>query len=121
MKAIPEQAHLEVDRIIKKFNLETFGKGSRCYVARIKGRHLYLALSDGSNVCPMCRLTYTGKMDGWEFAISIRRDEKYSAEELTFPGSDHLDGTIEGAMKAALKAHNEQLPDPLEVPTQVGR
>jgi hypothetical protein len=104
VKSIPEHSHLEVDRIIKKFNLETFGKNRRCYVARIKGRYMYLSLSDGINVSLMCRLTYTGKMDGWEFAISMRSDEKYDAEKLTFPGSDYLDGTIVGAMKAALEA-----------------
>ena len=105
MKSIPAEAHLEVDRIVKKFNFETFGKSHRSFVARIKGRHLYLSVSDGSHVSPRCRLTFTGKMDSWEFAISIRSEEKYDAATPTFPGSDHLDGTVAGAMKAALQAY----------------
>jgi hypothetical protein len=31
--------------------------------------------------------------------------EKYDSNEWCFDGSNHVDGTLEGAMKAALKAY----------------
>jgi hypothetical protein len=32
-------------------------------------------------------------------------DERYDEEEWFFPGAGHVDGTIEGAMKAGLEAY----------------
>jgi hypothetical protein len=44
-------------------------------------------------------------MDAWEFAIYKYSDDQYDAEEWFFPGSQHVDGTVEGALKAGLKAY----------------
>jgi hypothetical protein len=51
------------------------------------------------------RLTYTGDPASWEFAIYKYSDERYDAAEWLFPGSEHVDGTIEGALKAGLEAY----------------
>jgi hypothetical protein len=53
----------------------------------------------------MCRLTYTGKMDGWEFAIFKWSDEAYDPDEWFFPGFEEVDGTVQGAMRAGLEAY----------------
>ena len=44
-------------------------------------------------------------MQKWSFAIYKYSDEQYDEEEWFFPGSEHVDGTIEGAMKAGLEAY----------------
>jgi hypothetical protein len=41
----------------------------------------------------------------WEFAIFKYSDERYDPDEWMFPGGEELDGTIEGAMRAGLKAY----------------
>jgi hypothetical protein len=42
----------------------------------------------------------------WEFAIFKYSDERYDPDEWMFPGGEELDGTIEGAMRAGLKAYS---------------
>ena len=54
---------------------------------------------------PVARLTYTGDMKKWEFAIFKWTRERYDPDEWFFPGSNLFDGTIEGAMKAGLEAY----------------
>jgi hypothetical protein len=44
-------------------------------------------------------------MDKWEFAIFKWSSEKYAPNEWMFPGSEFVDGTIEGAMRAGLEAY----------------
>ena len=44
-------------------------------------------------------------MGDWEFAIFKYSDGNYDADEWMFPGSEHVDGTIEGAMRAGLEAY----------------
>jgi hypothetical protein len=44
-------------------------------------------------------------MSHWDFAIFKYSDMKYDPDEWLFPGSQHIDGTIEGAMKAGLEAY----------------
>ncbi|MEZ4769334.1 MAG: hypothetical protein R2844_13020 [Caldilineales bacterium] len=59
----------------------------------------------GGGFWPVCRLTYTGDMINWEFAIYKYSDEGYDPDEWLFPGAGRLDGTIEGAMRAGLRAY----------------
>ena len=56
-------------------------------------------------ISPVARLTYTGDMKEWEFAIFKWTREQYDPDEWFFPGSNLFDGTIEGAMKAGLEAY----------------
>ena len=44
-------------------------------------------------------------MEKWSFAIYKYSDERYDAEEWFFPGVGHINGTLEGAMKAGLEAY----------------
>jgi hypothetical protein len=44
-------------------------------------------------------------MNDWGFAIFKWSSERYDPDEWMFPGSELLDGTIEGAMKAGLQAY----------------
>jgi hypothetical protein len=78
----------------------------RCrYVPRYRGGFLYLDREDYGRLHPICRLEYTGKMDDWSFAIYKYSDERYDEQEWLFPGSGHVNGTIEGAMRAGLEAY----------------
>ncbi len=44
-------------------------------------------------------------MENWYFAIYKYSDEHYDEEEMFFTGAELVDGTIEGAMRAGLKAY----------------
>jgi len=105
-KGIPTEIQDQVLAIITEFNRKRFGQPDRGYQARFRGRFLYLDRIDyGSRLSPICRLTYSGKMDGWEFAIYKYSREAYDPEEWFFPGSERVDGTITGAMEAGLMAY----------------
>ena len=104
-KGIPLDVKHQAKDIIEKFNQRTLA-GSDCfYQTRFKGKYLYLDRSDYGNVGPVFRLAYTGKMDRWESAIFKWSSERYDPDEWMFPGSQHLNGTIVGAMKAGLEAY----------------
>ena len=66
---------------------------------------MYLDRYDYGRVGPICRLRYTGSMDDWEFAIFKYSDKCYDTDEWMFPGSGHVNGTVEGAMRAGLEAY----------------
>jgi hypothetical protein len=104
-KGIPQEIQDQVNEIIIDFNRKRFGRPDRGYQARFRGRFLYLAQTGIGQLSPVCRLTYTGKMDGWEFAIYKYSDEAYDPEEWFFPGSEKVDGTIVGAMEAGRMAY----------------
>jgi hypothetical protein len=99
---IPDTVKQKVEMIIQQFNKQLdYG-----YVSRYRGKYLYVDRKNAfSNATPVCRLTYTGDMKTWEFAIYKYSTERYDAEEWFFPGSSHVDGTIEGALKAGLEAY----------------
>ena len=103
-KTIPDDVKEEVLKIIEEFNKES-GRDDCYYQARFRGKHLYLDRCDYGNLGPVCRLTYTGKKDDWQFAIFKWSTETYDAHEWMFPGSGEVDGTVEGAMKAGLQAY----------------
>jgi hypothetical protein len=44
-------------------------------------------------------------MEQWEFAIFKYSHEFYDPEEWLFPGAGHVDGTVEGALRAAMEAY----------------
>ena len=104
-KGISDDVKQKTKDIIEEFNQKTFSRSDSFYRARFKGKYLYLDRSDYGNMGPICRLTYTGDMAGWEFAIFKWSIERYDPDEWLFPGSQYLDGTIEGAMKAGLEAY----------------
>jgi len=104
---IPEEAHQEIYKIIEDFNNKYFYDNLEdlYYFAEIKGKFLYLKRKEFDNISPVVGLTYTGDMKDWDFAIFKWSREEYDPEEDFFPGAEYVDGTIEGAMKAGLKAY----------------
>jgi hypothetical protein len=106
-KMIPDEVRQEVTRIIDDFNERVF-KGSKsevAYFGEIKGKNLFLKRKEYGKVSPVARLTYTGDMKDWEFAIFRWTRDNYDPDEWFFPGVEFVDGTIEGAMKAGLEAY----------------
>ena len=103
-KGIPDDIKAQVNEIVARFN-EGSGDPTCFYAARFRGSYLYLDRSDFVQIGPICRLKYTGDMDNWEFAIYKFSSERYDPEEWFFPGSEYVDGTVEGAMRAGLEAY----------------
>ena len=84
------------------------GTGPRfgmAYCPRFRGKYVYLDRDDGDGPGPICRLTYTGDMKSWEFAIYKYSADRYDPEEWWFPGAEMVDGTVEGALEAGMKAY----------------
>ncbi len=102
---IPDAVKVQVEEIIENFNRTVFKDGRYRYEAKYRGNFLYLGRREFGTSGPICRLKYTGQMDDWEFAIYKYSSETYDPNEWWFPGSDLVDGTVEGAMKAGLEAY----------------
>ncbi len=102
--AIPETVRQQVEEIVAQFNKSELNS-KVYYVASFRGKHLYLARHSYGRSGPICRLTYDGAMNNWEFAIYKYSDNGYDPDEWFFPGSEHLNGTIEGALRAGLQAY----------------
>jgi hypothetical protein len=105
-KSIPDQVKADVAKIIEAFNRDVGSKYMARYVPRYRSNYLYLDRIDymGSQG-QICRLTYTGDLNSWDFAIYKFSDNRYDPDEWIIPGMGHVDGTIEGAMKAGLEAY----------------
>jgi hypothetical protein len=104
-KAIPEEVRAKVEEIVARYNEETFSKSDVFYAPRFRGKYCYLYRSEFGCLGPICRLTYTGDMENWDFAIFKWSSETYDPDEWMFPGSNLVDGTVEGAMAAGLEAY----------------
>jgi hypothetical protein len=103
--SIPKQIQDQVIEIVADFNRKTFQKTDHGYRPRFRGRFLYLDRADLGSPSAICRLTYSGKMEDWEFAIYLHSKDRYDPEEWFFPGSEKCDGTVMGAMQAGLIAY----------------
>ena len=104
-EAIPEDMKIKVKAIVDSFNRDNFTRDDCYYEPRFKGKHCYLDRSDYGSVGPICRLTYTGSMNKWQFAIFKWSSETYDPDEWMFPGSELVDGTVQGAMRTGLEAY----------------
>lgn len=62
-------------------------------------------VTGGDNFEKVCRLTYNGNLEKMSFAIFKYSSETYDPNEFFFPGQEYVNGTLEGAMKAGLKAY----------------
>ncbi len=102
---IPDVTKTQVEQQVSAFNREVIQDPNVSYQPRYRGAFLYLDRCDYGQVDSICRLQYTGRIDRWEFAIFRYSDERYDADEWLFPGSEHVDGTLEGAMRADLAAY----------------
>jgi hypothetical protein len=103
--AIPEDVKKQAEERVDAFNTRVLRAPHRYYRPRYWGLYVYLDRVEAGSPKFICRLTYTGQMDNWEFAIYKYSDERYDPDEWMFPGAGHIDGTIEGAMKAGLEAY----------------
>ena len=104
-KPIPNDIKQAVIDIVERFNQAGMGDPQCAYVPRFKGRYLYLDRADFGRHTPICRLTYTGDLAHWDFAIYKYSDGAYDPSEWLFPGAEEVDGTIAGALRAGLKAY----------------
>ncbi len=104
-RGIPDAVKTDVETIVQHFNMTAIRNPQCVYVPRYRGKFLYLDRQDYGRLHPICRLEYTGKMEDWSFAVYKYSDERYDEDEWFFPGAEHVDGTIEGAMKAGLEAY----------------
>ena len=104
-KGIPENVKKQVDEIVKRFNKEVIGNPNQFFISRYRGSYLYLDRNDWGDIGHICRLEFNGKMDNWDFAIFKYSSERYDEDEWLFPGFNHVDGTVEGAMKAGMEAY----------------
>ena len=104
-RGIPDAVKTEVAARVEHFNTTVIGNPHCVYVPRYKGKFLYLDRMDYGRLSPICRLEYTGNMQKWLFAIYKYSGEQYDEAEWFFPGEEHVDGTVAGAMKAGLEAY----------------
>ena len=107
IKKIPKEIKDEITKIIDEFNNEELDliNDFYKYIAEFKGKYVYLKTKKYDLISPIARLTYSGKMNNWEFAIYKYSSEEYDADEFFFPGVEHLDGTIKGALYACNTAY----------------
>jgi len=95
----------EIREVIIK-DVENFNKNElsqyQSFKAEIKGKFIYLKL----NGEPRCRLEYNGDLYNLNFAVYKYSSSHYDSEEYFFPGSNYVDGTIQGALKASLEIYS---------------
>jgi hypothetical protein len=106
-KSIPDDLKKEIAAIVQRFNQEIQNEHPVQYLTRYRGKNLYLDRIDFGSppTQSICRLTYTGNIDTWDFAIYKYSNERYDPEDWLIPGIECVDGTIEGAMRAGLEAY----------------
>lgn len=104
---IPENIQKDVRMFIEKFNNEELDLINEFYkyFAEFKGKHVYLKTKKYDTISPIARLTYTGDINKWKFAIYRFSSGNYDADEMFFPGAEHIDGTVSGALYACNKAY----------------
>jgi len=103
--SIPEEVQERVLEKVATFNRKSLTPGTVSYVPRFKGKYVYLNRKEYDRLSRICRLTWTGKEDDWDFAIFKYSSERYDPDEWMFPGAGAVDGTVEGAMVAGLEAY----------------
>lgn len=104
-KAISDEVRGAVEARVAHFNREVVKDSHKYFSVRFRGKYAYVDRDDYGYVGPRARLTYTGDLEAWEFAIYKYSDEVYDPDEWFFPGSGEVDGTIEGALRAAMEAY----------------
>ena len=103
---IPIELQSELCDRANKFSDQYLKKSGCRYIPDCRGKFVYLLRSTKYDAFERVgRLTYDGDLENMDFAIFQYSTEKYDVNEIFFPGVGLLDGTIEGAMKACLKAY----------------
>ena len=122
--AIPLEIKEKVQQIVEQFNK----KNKTHFKIEFRGKHGYLSKSaapffsnkKGENevfmsfakallgkpeVTKLGRITWKGDIEKWEFAVFRYSKEFYDPDEWMFPGAAHLNGTIEGTLKAGIEIY----------------
>ncbi len=97
--AVQSALQQRVNAFCKQSGLNT------CYCADARGKFIYLYRLLPEGIERLGRLTYLGDSENMEFAIFKYSSGKYDPKESWFPGVEHIDGTIEGALKAVIQAY----------------
>ena len=100
----PQDVRAQVEAIVARFNQTVVRDRRTFFSARFRGQYVYLDRDDYGFAGPRGRLTWTGDMDHWEFAIYRYSNERYDPNEW-FDGVQHLNGTVEGALRACAEAY----------------
>jgi hypothetical protein len=104
-KIIPDEVREEVLDLVEKFNKDELQSVGCSYLARFRGKFLYLDRMAHGRKEPVGRMEYHKEGNTWDFAIFKWSSETYDTDEFFFPGSELVDGTIEGGMKAGMLAY----------------
>lgn len=103
---IPAEVKEQVEKRIETFNRTVINDPNCRYQARYMGSSLFLdRVDDNLGETKICRLKFTGDLEDWDFAIYRYSREVYDPDEWLFPGGEFVNGTLEGAMRAGLKAY----------------
>lgn len=96
----------KVNSIIDDFNKMVFkNKPNFRHYAIYKNDFLFICRKEGEKDGAICRLRYKGKFTDWDFAIYKYSSEQFDKNEYMFPGAQHINGTIEGALNAGMEAY----------------
>lgn len=102
---IPQDIRAQVEATVTRFNRTVIRDPETVFSVRFRGQYVYLDRGDYGRVGPRGRLTWTGDIAQWDFAIYKYSNERYDPEEWMFYGAEHLDGTVEGALRACMEAY----------------
>jgi len=122
--AIPKEIKEQVQEMVTQFNeanktnFKIVFRGKFGYLSKLPGLPPSLtkdanhpmatvmrALLGKPKETKLGRLTWTGDIAKWDFAVFRYSREFYDPDEWMFPGSGKLDGTIEGALKAGIELY----------------
>lgn len=103
---VPIDVQMEIEDRVRAFNTLYLNKKSPKFCSDARGRFIYLLkyMPDGSFM-RLGRLTYKKGLKDMDFAIFKYSKGRYVLGEKAFPGAKHLDGTIEGTLKALQEAY----------------
>jgi len=109
---IPAPKKEQALETVSRFNEEH----GTAYSLRFRGRYAYLAREDRGmpDLTRIGRLEYLADKDRWKFVVYRYSKERYDPRESLFPGAGHLDGSIEGALRAGLEIY----PDRSSIPNK---
>ena len=102
---IPLNTQCELQERADAFLINYFPKVKVKIAVVCRGKFIFLRRYDDFDDCQnLGRLTYSGDIQNMPFAIFRFKTQKYDPKG-NFLGSDHLNGTIEGAISAILAAY----------------
>lgn len=97
---IPFRIQCSLEERTNLFITKIFPKASWRISADSRGKFICLRLYMRDGSCQnLGRLTYSGNTENMSFAIYKNNTKRYESK-TDFFGSQHLDGTIEGALRA---------------------